>query len=197
MVILGPINQLPFTMSSTCGYLVPDRSFPIGEFKRAIIAFLEKEQIISYDADTETSVSEDLSLSLFNCDIHDSGFAFEYATIHDTINRRLVPEEWGEGDGANCQKCQSCCDSQFSEALCDLYELEYENNQETDMALLTIPCGNCGHINHLMNMQLDTPAEIANQYIQFIDIENDFHPGKVKELNTFLNCNLKVFYSRL
>jgi len=181
-------------MSSTCGYLVPDKEFTVGEFKKAIQTILEKDQII-YKESADSLTAGDRSLSFFTRDSNSSAFAFDSADIHDTVNRRLIPEEWGIGNGAKCQKCQSFLDEQLSDILSDLYEREYDNNQETDMAILPVICDNCQHTNQLIDMYFESDVEIRSQYIQFINIENEFHPDKVKELGDFLNCNLKIFYS--
>ena len=186
-------------MSASCGYLVPDKSFPAGQFKKAIKTLLETDKVINgyYDEKQGTLAAGHHSFSIFQDNLNNSNIAFEYGDIHDTNNNRLIPEGSSEGYGANCVYCNKPIDDELLDVLNDLYEKEYDSGLETDMTGLEISCGDCMQVNKLSEIQFTQDVEIKNQYIQFVDIESNFDLSKVEEIGKRLNCTLKVFYDRI
>jgi hypothetical protein len=185
-------------MSASCGYLISDKSFPVGQFAKLIGTILKNYQVINgyYDKEQGTLAAGQNSFFIFSNNQNSSDIAFEYADIHDTTNNRLIPDSSSEGYGANCRNCKENIDEDLYDVLNDLYEREFDTCVETDMTNLEISCSNCGHINKLADIKFDFETEIKNQYIQFVDIESDFNLDKVKEIGKLMNCDFKIIYER-
>ena len=186
-------------MSASCGYLIPDKSFSLGEFTKEIRAVLDQQKVLKgyYNKEQGRLAAGQNSFLIFSDNLNNSSIAFEYSEIHDTINNRLIPESSSQGYGANCKNCKENIDEDFYDALNNLYEHEFDTGLETDMTNLEIKCANCGHINKLADIRFDFETAINNQYIQFVDIESDFNLSKVKEIGQLMNCNFRIIYERI
>ena len=79
-------------MSASCGYLIPDKSFSLGEFTKAIRTILEQQKVLKgyYDKEQGRLAAGENSFLIFSDNLNNSPIAFEYADIHDTINNRLM-----------------------------------------------------------------------------------------------------------
>lgn len=185
-------------MSTSTGYLIPDKSFSIGQFKQAVRAVLEEVQITAdlYDREKETLAAGEKAGSIV---FGEPGVAlpFEYAEVHDTNHLRLVPDSSADGYGAICGKCGTDMDDSLYDELEVWYEDEYDNGKEEDMSMLTVTCLTCGKVNKLPEVKFEKGAALKKQYIQFVDISGKFDAEMVKVIGDKLGCGFEVMYEKM
>ena len=183
-------------MSSSCGYLVPDKTLPVGKFSKLVKGILDDLKITKgyYDKKADWLAAGPNSFHIFSDNANNHPIAFEYASIHDNSYKRLVPESFG--GGAACGNCGQNIDDAVSDKLSELYEYEFDNGKETDITQLEIICNYCSHNNKLAEIKFGYETILTNQYFQFVDIERNFNADTLIEIGKQLGCNLKVFYDR-
>ena len=186
-------------MSSHFGYLIPDKPFDIGEFKRMITTIFKNSKIIDgyYDEKYSWFCAGDNSHSMFSKDNDDDNSAFEYVEIHDTINKRLIPDCSSQSYGAKCSKCKVDIEDAFMEVFNKLADMEFDGSAETDMTSLSVKCENCEYLNKLFEIKFDVETKITNQYMCFVEIDGDFNKDLVKKISKILNCNFSIIYGSL
>lgn len=177
-------------MSSSYGYLIPNKSFGVGHFKERAISILEEERIIDgyYKEEFQWFASGENSNSIFfNSEIDAT---FEYVEIHDTPNHRIIPDCTSENYEGKCNSCKNNLDNILSEKLTELAELESENGIEIDITQLSVDCESCNETSKIIEIDFDTPVRFNNQFICFVEIENDFDEERIKEIgvNGHLSC---------
>jgi hypothetical protein len=110
-------------MSETTAYLIPKKHFDVGEFEAQIKAAFERLEMIDgyYNEDNNWFAAGDSAHLLFADSAVDDNPPFEYIEIHDTENKRLLPE--------GCQEPVDCpfCQADISEAVNDFL---FENNRK-------------------------------------------------------------------
>jgi hypothetical protein len=184
-------------MSSSYGYLIPNKSFEVGQFKERVISILEEEKIIDgfYEEEFQWFASgENANSIFFNNEINST---FEYVEIHDTPNHRIIPDCTSENYEGKCNSCKNNLDEILSEKLMEVADLESENGIEIDITQLTVDCESCNKTNKIFEIDFDTPVRFSNQFICFVEIDNDFDKERTKEIALKLNCELEILYGRL
>jgi len=183
-------------MSSSFGYLIPSKTFDVGQFKNALVSILEKKKIIDgyYEKKYQWYAAAEDSHSIFTESEDEENPGFEYLEIHDTINNRLIPDCTSDNYGAKCINCKTNLDDILSEALFALAETESESGEETDMALLVVVCSNCQHNNPIQNIPFDLEVRVTNQFACFVEIDNEFDDQMIAELSLLLDCKLDIVY---
>ncbi|WP_121357791.1 hypothetical protein [Flavisolibacter nicotianae] len=104
-------------MSETTVYLIPKKYFEAGEFKAKIETAFGKRKFIDgyYDEDSNWFAAGDNAYFLFDDSSEDENSPFEYVEIHDTANKRLLPE--GLQDPVECPFCQADISKDVSASL--------------------------------------------------------------------------------
>lgn len=183
-------------MSSTFGYLIPDKPLNVGLFREVILSFLNNQKVIDgyYEEKYQWYAAGDDSHSIFVEKGDEINPAFEYVEIHDTINNRIIPDCTSADYGAKCANCKTNLDEILSEILIDLADQESENGNETDMALLVVNCESCHHNNNLRELEFELEVKVANQFACFVEIDSEFNVKKLNELASLLDCKLDIIY---
>lgn len=173
-------------MSTTSVYFVPEAVFPVGQFTEMAKSLLEKLKIIDgyYDEDAKQYAMS-------------GKIEFEYASIHDTDKKKIVPEGSSSGYGATCSNCKADIDEELYDTLNNYYELEYDSDEEKDMTTLMLTCNKCTSSFSLENIKFNLPVLFANQYFQFVDIDDEISPDLLHEIQTQLNTGFKIIYERM
>jgi hypothetical protein len=186
-------------MSSSFGYLIPNKEFDVGEFRKKIIAILEAKEIIKgyYEPKYQWFAAGSNSHSIFEEISDDNNPAFEYVEIHDTDNFRIIPDCTSETYEAKCNECKADLDDTISEILMDLAEVESENEAESDMRNIKVVCSNCNFSNGISDIEFGTTVRIRNQFICFVDIESEFDDEKIKELSANFDCTFETIYGQM
>lgn len=178
-------------MSTTNTYLIPDKAYKVGQFQKQVKKVLTQLEIIDGYYDQE----DGLLAAGENGEL--IGSTFEYCSIHDTKYKRLLPEATTSGYGSTCSSCKSDMDAVFYEALNDFYDEEDEQEQEADMLTLQVKCPTCQYINLLSELTFTTETLIANQFFQFVDLDEELNQNTVKEIEQRLGCSLRIIYERM
>jgi hypothetical protein len=186
-------------MSSSFGYLIPKKTFEIGQFKKLITSILEAQEIIDgyYEEEYQWFAAGKNSHSIFKESNEDKNPAFEYAEFHDTVNKRIIPDCTEDNYGAKCNNCKTNLDDNLSDVLMDLSDVESESETETDMTQLTIECHNCNQTNKISDINFDLPVRFKNQFVCFVEIDSEFDEEKIKEVANKLDCTFEILYGRL
>ena len=167
-------------------YFIPLRKFPVGQFKSKVKEILENMRIIDgyYDEENELLGAGEKS-------------SFEYASIHDTPNDKLVPEASTSGYGATCSKCNSDMDHELYDKINDYYDFESDSGEERDMKSIQLICPECTTTSTLNEVVFTQPVLLTNQYFQFVDIDDEIDPKVIRGMESALDCDLKVIYERM
>ncbi len=186
-------------MSSSFGYLIPKKSFDIGQFKKSITSILEAQKIIGgyYEEKYQWFAAGKNSNSIFQESDDNDNPAFEYVEIHDTVNSRIIPDCTEERYEAKCNNCKANLDDNLSEVLMDLADVESESGIETDMTHLTIECNSCNLSNKISDIDFGLTVRFKNQFVCFVEIESEFDDEKIKEVADILDCTFEILYGRL
>ena len=186
-------------MSSSFGYLIPTKTFEIGQFKKLITSLLESQEIIDgfYEEEYQWFAAGKNSHSIFKENNDDTNPAFEYVEIHDTVNNRVIPDCTEDNYGARCNNCKTDLDDTLSDVLMELAGVESENGTETDMIQLTVECQNCKHTNKITDINFDLPVRFKNQFVCFVEIDSEFDEGKINDVANKLDCTFEILYGRL
>ena len=186
-------------MSSSFGYLIPTKTFEIGQFKKLITSLLESQEIIDgfYEEEYQWFAAGKNSHSIFKENNDDTNPAFEYVEIHDTVNNRVIPDCTEDNYGAKCNNCKTDLDETLSDALMELADVESESGTETDMIQLTVECQNCKHTNKITDINFDLPVRFKNQFVCFVEIDSEFDEGKINDVANKLDCTFEILYGRL
>lgn len=170
-------------MSPTSAYFIPVIKFPVGQFKTQTKKVLEELAIIDgyYDEENELYAAY-------------KRIAFEYASIHDTGQDKLIPEASTEGYGATCNNCAADIDEQLYDTINDYYDFESDTGEEKDMKTLLLTCPECNTTIALGDVKFSQPALFANQFFQLVAVNEKIEPGLIKELQSELGCEIKVIY---
>lgn len=185
-------------MSSPFGYLIPNKPFEVGQFKKLLTSILEKEEIIDgyYDEELQWFAMGNKSHYIFK-DVDDElPHCFEFVEIHDTINNRIIPDCTSEKYGAKCKNCKEDLDDSLNDVLMELAELESENGIESDMTRLVIICRSCNNANKITDIDFDLTVKFNSQFACFVEINSDFDEDKISQIAKFLNCNFDIIYGR-
>ncbi len=185
-------------MSSSFGYLIPEKSFEIGQFKKLVTTVLEKEGITNgfYDEANQWFASGKNAHILFEDQNDGTNSAFEYVEIHDTLNNRIIPDCTSDNYGAKCNNCNGSLDDNLSEVMMEMADLESKTGVETDMAQLVIQCQHCNHTNKINHIIFDPPVRLNNQFMCFVEIDSGFEEERINELATKLDCAIEVLYGQ-
>jgi hypothetical protein len=177
-------------MSTSSIYFLPSSKFTVGQFKRIVINSLQEMHLIDgyYDKEQEQFASGEL-------------FSFEYASVHDSDQYRLVPEASPEIDGAVCYKCNKNVDDDIYDVINDHYDLESETGVEKDMRELQLVCHHCNSkqtlIQVVYSQPSDQPIQFANQFFQFVDVSDVIDQNLVNVLKEKLGCDLNLIHERM
>ena len=182
---------------SQLGYLIPQKKFEVGKFEAAIKAIFENEQWMAgyYDEDNNWYTAGTNANALFQVAQATNDPPFEFVEIHDTVNSRIVPES--NAVGAKCAKCNGDIDESFGDVLFNLSETEYNSGQEINMAKLTLECEHCNYANVIHEIRFDEAILLANQYVCFSEINEDFNEASLNVIAEQLNCKLTVVFGNL
>ena len=185
-------------MSSSSGYLIPQKPFIIGQFEKRMKSCLEEDMIINgfYDPEEGLLAAGQKSHALFSGEDDQANPAFEYAEIRDADIKRLIPEGIGPDFVGHCIKCGDLINDPLSDSLNELYEKEYDTGQRTDMSSLEFICETCNHLNKLGDIQFKGDTILISQYVQFVDINDSFDPVKIEWYENRLDCKLRIIYER-
>lgn len=186
-------------MSSQLVYLIPKKSFEIGTFKKAVTSVLEKEEVIHgyYDEEYQWFAPGKNSHSFFKDKNDGTNPAFEYLEIHDTVNKRIIPDCTSDNYGAKCNKCNTDLDENLSEILTELADTEFENKTESDMTQLTLKCPGCNHVTMIADANFDLPVRFHNQFACFVEIGSEVDENIINAFAQKLDCNFDIIYGRL
>jgi len=186
-------------MSSSFGYLIPKKTFEIGQFKEFITSVLQDQEIIDgyYEEEYQWFAAGNNSRSIFKEGNDENNPAFEYVEIHDTVNNRIIPDCTEDSYGAKCNSCKATLDDNLSDVLMDLADMESDSGIETDMTQLTIECHNCNYANKITDIDFDLPVRFKNQFICFVEIDSEFDHEKIMEVAHKLDCTFDILYGRI
>lgn len=173
-------------MSTISAYFIPTNKYPVGQFKSNVENDLKTLNLIDgyYDEEDETYA-------------HGQSIVFEYASIHDTDKKKLVPEASSSGYGSICIQCNADIDEEFYDTINDYYDYEGEMGKEKDMAELTVKCNNCNKSMKLQDIKFTQPAMLANQFFQFVDIDDEISSDIIKNIEQSLGTKLTVIYESM
>lgn len=173
-------------MATTSIYFIPQTKFPTGQFKITVEKALEELNLIEgyYDEDDESFAPGQL-------------LSFEYASIRDTDNDRLIPEASSEGYGAVCTHCSADIDDEFYDALNDFYDFEVEHMVEKDMKSVIVTCEKCKKVSKITEIQFKQPATISNQYFQFVDLNDEVNTDLIQKMEAKLGSPLTIIYESM
>jgi hypothetical protein len=186
-------------MSSSFGYLIPNKTFEVGQFRKLITSNLEAQEIIDgyYEEEFQWFAAGKNSHSIFKESTDDTNPAFEYVEIHDTVNNRIIPDCTEDSYGAKCNNCKTNLDDTLSDLLMDLSDVESESGNETDMTQLIIECHNCNQTIKITDVMFDLPVRFRNQFACFVEIDSEFDEEKIKEIAIKFDCTFEILYGTL
>ena len=173
-------------MSTTSAYFIPKTPFAIGQFENTVKSSLERLGIIDgyYDAESK----------LYACS---SNLPFEYASITDSENLRLIPEASSEGYGAVCKYCHKDIDEVLYDAINNFYNLESDSAEKKGMDSILVVCPNCSTSQKLGNLTFTSNAHLANQYFQFVDIDSEISSTVLEQLEASIGSDLDIIYEHM
>ncbi|MFT3823957.1 MAG: hypothetical protein QM731_08550 [Chitinophagaceae bacterium] len=173
-------------MSTTSAYFIPVKKFPVGQFKKKAKRILEKLDMIDgyYDEEDEWYASG-------------KRLEFEYAAIHDTDYLKLVPEASSAGYGSTCINCEADIDEEFYDSINEYYDLESDSGEEKNMNELELICKHCNTKMTLGQTKFKYPVLFANQFFQFVDINDEIEPRLLKKIESKLCCKMQLVYERM
>jgi hypothetical protein len=173
-------------MSTTSAYFIPTKKFAVGQFKDQVESVLEKLNLIDgYYDEANGSYA------------HGQAILFEYASIHDTDKKKLVPEASSAGYGAICIKCNADIDEEFYDTINDYYDYEEESGKEKDMTEPILTCNNCNKSMMLQEIKYTQPVVLTNHFFQFVDIDDEISASILKQIEKDLGTDLTIIYERM
>lgn len=184
-------------MSETTAYLIPKKHFEVGEFETKIKTAFESLKLIDgyYDEDGNWFAAGDGAHSLFVDNAVDDDPPFEYVEIHDTENKRLLPE--GLQEPANCPFCQADISENVNDFLFEMTEKEYDEKNEIDMADAELLCPHCSKKSKLSALTYHEKIVFSNQYVCFVAILNDINNDKLMEIEKEVGEAFEIIYGSI
>ncbi len=184
-------------MSETTAYLISKRQFKVGEFKLKVETTFGKLNIINgyYNEDNNWFNAGDNAHTIFDVNTMEENPPFEYVEIHDTVNKRLLPE--GIQEPVECKRCLTNVKEDVNDLLFAITEKEFDENRETDMAIVELVCPKCGQISKFSELTYQEEISITNQYVCFVAILENLNEVKLTEIGEQLNTSFEVIYGSI
>ncbi|RYE57924.1 MAG: hypothetical protein EOP48_04760 [Sphingobacteriales bacterium] len=184
-------------MSETTAYLIPKKHFDVGEFEAKIKAAFKRLELINgyYDEGSKWFAAGDSAHSLFADTAVDDNPPFEYVEVHDTENKRLLPE--GLQEPANCPFCQADISENVNDFLFETTEKEYDEKNEIDMADAELTCPNCRKKTRLSTLTYREKVAFSNQYVCFVAILDNINEKKLIEIEQQLGSSFEIIYGSI
>jgi hypothetical protein len=184
-------------MSETTAYLIPQKKFEVGKFKKNVEAIFQKLNIINgyYDESRNWFNAGDNANIVFEIDVADENPPFEYVEIHDTENKRLLPE--GLQERVECRNCHTDVKENLNDMLFEITEKEFNEKRETDMAAVELVCPKCGERNKLSEITYNEKTALTNQFICFVAVLDNINENRLEEIARELNTSLEIIYGSI
>lgn len=173
-------------MSTISAYFIPTKKYHVGQFKTDVKKALETLKLIDgyYDEEDNTYA-------------HGNMIMFEYASIHDTDKKKLVPEASSSGYGSTCTQCSTDINDEFYDTINNHYDYEEESGEEKDMTELSVKCNNCGKSMKLQEIKFIQTVVLTNHFFQFVDIVGEISQDTLKNIEESLGTELTVIYETM
>jgi hypothetical protein len=120
---------------------------------------------------------------------------FEYVEIHDTSNKRLLPE--GLQEPVECPFCQADISEDVNDFLFSITEKEYDEKKETDLAAAELLCPNCAKKSTLSALTYHERVAFTNQYVCFVAVLDDINKDTLAEIEREVEAPFEIVYGSI